>query len=856
MRKLLLILLAASFAAAAPMAPTEAREGAAEEEFASEIQPFLDQTCYPCHNDRRHRGGINLERFTTAASIGGDPETWDKALLKIRTGEMPPADEPRPRQADLDRVTGWVEQALARADAEAAVDPGRVTIRRLNRAEYNNTIRDLLGVTLRPADDFPQDDSGYGFDNVADVLSLSPVLMEKYMIAAERVARAAIYGVEREEPSLVELRSGPRRVTVRDDVPAEYDETGLSLPNAIHSTHEFPVEAEYLFRVYLGGERPAGAEPVTIALWIDGRQVDERRFDPAGTAGFNDDRQELGGKMVEFRTRVPAGEHWVAASVVKLYEGLPASYGGPNPSRRPIPPPPVFEEKRRLTPEQNARRRKAFEERLADIPEPNDARVSRIEVGGPYDPVGGPSADSREKIYTCGHDDGGHQSWCPTRIVADLARRAFRRPISQAELERYRSLVELAIEEGDPLEEGLVLAIQALLVSPDFLFRMEKDRPAPPGVIAQPLSDHELAARLSYFLWSSMPDARLMQLADWERLRAPGVIEREVRRMLADPKSRALVENFGGQWLQFRALESAAPDLDAYPAFDGYLRRSMRRETELFFERIVREDRSILEFIDGRYTFLNERLARHYGIEGITGPAFRLVSLDTPERSGVMTQGSILTVSSYSTRTSPVLRGKWILENILSTPPPPPPGDIPTLEEAEVPEDASARERLQAHRADPTCAACHRRMDPLGFGLENYDAIGAWRTVDGNLPIDATGELPDGRRFDGPTELKTILRSDREYFARGLAGKLLTYALGRGLERTDRHAVRVTASRVAADDYRFSRLIVGIVMSRPFQMRRAAGVTPPPADATVTTAAARPARPALMPSHRPVERMP
>ena len=829
-----------------PSPAPEARENASEQAFASEIQPFLEKSCYPCHGERRQKGGLNLEKFDSAAAIGAEPDIWDHALLKIATGEMPPEDEPRPLQEQLDRVTGWLEQILARADRAAAVDPGRVTLRRLNRAEYNNTIRDLLGVSLRPADDFPQDDSGYGFDNIADVLSLSPVLMEKYMVAAERVARTAVFGVEPGKPSLVKLQSGPRKVPPQKTPLNVYDETGLSLPNAFHATHEFPVDAKYEFRVYLGGERPAGSEPVTVALWLDGREVSCTRLDPAESAGFYDDRQDLGGKRLDLRARVPAGEHWVAASIVALYEGLPASYGGPNPSRRPEPPPPVFKPRPELSPEVNARRRKAFEKRLADKPDANEARVGYIEVGGPYDAATGPSEGSRKKIYTCGHFDGRHQRWCATRIVADMTRRAFRRPVTRKEVERYGDLVALAERGGDGFEQGLALAIQALLVSPDFLFRLERDRAVGPGETAHPISPHELATRLSYFLWSSMPDGRLTHLADRGTLRNPDVLEAEVRRMLTDPKSAALVENFGGQWLQFRALESVAPDLDTSPDFDDYLRRSMRRETELFFGRIVREDRSVLEFIDADYTFLNERLARHYAIEGVRGPEFRLVPIATPQRGGVITQGSVLTVSSYSTRTSPVLRGKWILENILATPPPPPPADVPNLEDAKVAENAPVRERLEAHRTNPTCASCHRRMDPLGFGLENYGPIGAWRTRDGDLPIDASGALPDGRTFEGPQALKAILQEDREYFARGLAARLLTYALGRGLERADRHAVRTIATRLAESDHRFSRLVVEIVKSRPFQMRR-------------TTAAGQPsdgpdrlaARPALVASHAP-----
>jgi hypothetical protein len=357
-------------------------------------------------------------------------------------------------------------------------------------------------------------------------------------------------------------------------------------------------------------------------------------------------------------------------------------------------------------------------------------------------------------------------------------------------------------------------------VSPDFLFRIERDRPVPAGVTAQKISQHELASRLSYFLWSSMPDARLRRAADAGTLRNPQVLAAEVRRMLQDPKSRALAENFGGQWLQFRALESVTRDRDKFPDFEDYLRVSMRRETELFFDSIVREDRSILDFIDGQYSFLNERLARHYGVPGVSGPEFRRVDLSGLPRGGVLTQGSVLTVSSYSTRTSPVLRGKWILENLLDAAPPPPPADVPNLDETGIGTSASVRMQLEEHRKNPTCASCHRRMDPLGFGLENFDAVGAWRTMDGKLPIDATGQLPDGRTFEGPDELRSILTADKDQFARTLTSKLLTYALGRGLERYDAKTVRTIAARLPEQQYRFSALVLEIVNSLPFQSRR------------------------------------
>jgi hypothetical protein len=401
-------------------------------------------------------------------------------------------------------------------------------------------------------------------------------------------------------------------------------------------------------------------------------------------------------------------------------------------------------------------------------------------------------------------------------------RRAFRRPVTPAEVNGFVSLARAARQQGESFEDAIGLALQAVLVSPDFLFRIERDRAVPAGRHAHAISEHELATRLSYFLWASMPDARLRRLADRGRLRAPGVLDAEVRRMLQDPKARSLVEEFGGQWLQVRALESVAPDKDRFPDFDDYLRLSMRRETDLFFERIVREDRSILDFLRAQETFVNERLARHYGLQGVSGPAFRRVSLPGPERGGVLTHASVLTVSSYATRTSPVLRGKWILENLLDAPPKDPPPGVVNLDEAKRGEGASVREQLEAHLADPTCAACHRRMDPLGFGLEHYDAIGRWRDEDGDGAIDASGRLPDGRTFEGPAALRAILAEEEEAFTKALTSKLLTYALGRGLQPADRQTVRTIARAMPARDYRFSGLVLEIVTSPPFQMRRGA----------------------------------
>ena len=803
-------------------APAQLAQKNASADFDKTILPFLAENCIACHSAKKASGELNLQQFKTAAAIAEHREQWEQVLLKLRTGEMPPKGAPRPDAAELKTVIGWLESEFDRADRAAKPDPGRVTARRLNRAEYNNTVRDLLGVSFKPADDFPQDDSGYGFDNIGDVLSLSPVLMEKYLTAAETVARAAVFGAGQLKPRVERLRPPTGRIKSTAKPITDYDLTGLGLPNSLHTTHRFPVEADYTFKVFLGGVRPAGCEPLPLALWIDGKQVQTYDFDPDGIASFSEDRQDFGSMTYDFRARIPAGDHWVAVSILRLYEGLPPSYGGPNPSKRPEPPKPEFKPPRRqLTPERLAELKKQHEARIAEKVPVNEARITGVDVIGPYDQVKGASAESLKKVFACGHSAGTHQPACAGKIIGNLAHRAYRRPVTAEETSKLTAFVALAQKQGDSFEEGLAQAIQAMLVSPHFLFRIEQDRKNATAEAMQQIGQHELASRLSYFLWSSMPDDELLQLANQRKLRRPEVLAAQVQRMLKDPKSAALVENFAGQWLELRRLESAKPDRDRFPQFDEYFRMSVRRETELFFDHIIRQDRSLLDFIDADYTFLNERLARFYKIPGVTGPEFRKVTLPADaNRGGILTQASVLTVSSYATRTSPVLRGKWILDNVLNAPPPPPPPDVPNLDEKKIGTAASLRQQLEEHRTNPTCAACHARLDPLGFGLENFDAIGGWRTMDGKFPIDSSGVLPDGRSFKGVSELKTILKADRDAFAEGVTDKLLTYALGRGLERYDRPTVRQIARRVAAKEFKFSSLVTEIVNSLPFQYRR------------------------------------
>jgi mono/diheme cytochrome c family protein len=803
--------------AAVPPAPP-----AVVAQFEKTVKPFVAEFCYGCHGNKGEpKHGLNIEQFQTADSLIEHRTEWEDIAAILRRSEMPPLEEDQPDEERRQAVSSWLRQEFARIDRVTPRDPGRVTARRLNRTEYNNTIRDLIGLDLQPADDFPQDDSGYGFDNIADVLSLSPVLMEKYMTSAERVARWALFGPPAYEPTLVRLRAEGRRTGTVREFPERYDLTGLSLPNAFHGVHRVPVDGEYLVRVFLGGVRPLNSDPISLALWVDDEQVATLVHDPEKYGRFEIDRQDFGGQTADFRVPLAAGERRLAVAIPRIFEGLPARLNGPNPSTRPDPPR-EFNPPPNAPPERIALFRKRFEEAQAALANlPLDAvRVNTLEVGGPYTHATGPSPESLARVYTCGHLDGAHQPVCVTRIMTDFAKRAFRRPVGAREMEPYIDLVRRAQEEEPSFEEGLAVGLQAILVSPDFLFRIERDRRLPRSATFHEISQHELASRLSYFLWASMPDDELRQAADKGTLRQPRVLAAQVQRMLRDPKVGALAEHFGGQWLQFRALESLTRDRERFPDFEDYLRYSMRRETELFIEHVIREDRSVLDFLDGRYTFVNERLARHYGIPDVTGPEFRRVDLTGLPRGGVLTHASVLSVSSYATRTSPVMRGKWILDNLLDSPPPEPPADVPNLDEATIGTSASLRDQLEEHRKNPTCASCHRRMDPLGFGLENFDAVGAWRDQDGPFVIDASGSLPDGRTFSGPEELMAILMGDRDEFARAITAKLLTYALGRGLERYDARTVKEIASRLPAHDYRFSGLVLEIVGSLPFQSRR------------------------------------
>jgi hypothetical protein len=794
--------------------------------FENSVKPFLAKNCFVCHNPKLQSGNLNLQAFADESSAAAHRDTWELVVHKLTAGEMPPKGLPRPKEAEKQAFLAYLQAEFDREDQAAQPDPGHVTARRLNRSEYNNTVRDLFGVDIHPADDFPPDSSGYGFDNIGDVLSLSPVLMERYLGAAEHVVRAALFGPAPLKPALSHY-GRPHTTPALDAKPGvgprftvtDYDLTGLTMPNALHVEHNFPVDGDYVLEPGLLGYRPRGSESAQVGIWIDGKMVHQVQVDPLDT-GFG--KITYNGQGGQYRGRITAGTHRVDITILRQYEGLPVSVGGFNPSLKPVPPPPdltLLKPPPGSPPDEVA----AFytrQAKAANAPfKMNSVSVDTVDIAGPYDEPTGPSPESLKRVYVCGHLDGHHQSSCARKIVAAMQRRAWRRPVSTAEVARILSIMSTVQEQGASYEEGLAASLEAILVSPKFLFRVEdvsvdtQDRP-------HPVTQFELASRLSYFLWSSTPDDELLKAADRGVLRKPDVLAAQVRRMLKDCKSEALVENFGGQWLETRRLESVQPDPQKFPQFDAYLRWSMKKETEMFIEDIIREDKSVLDLLDGKYTFVNERLAQHYGMAGIKGPEFRKVDLSGTPRGGVLTQASVLTTSSYPTRTSVVLRGKWVLENLLNAPVPPPPPDVPNLDEAAVGTSMSLRQQMEKHRANAVCASCHSRMDPLGFGLENFNAVGEWRDKDGKFPVDASGTLPDGRSFLGPEQLEKVLVDRRVDFTEGITEKMLTYALGRGIERYDKRTVKEIARNLAANNYKFSSLVLNIIESLPFQQER------------------------------------
>ena len=770
---------------------------------ATEYRQLLNRYCVGCHNDRTLTAGLTLQQLDLARA-GDDPhetETWEKVIRKLRTRSMPPSPRPRPDEATYEAFTTWL---AGRIDDAATRNPNpgrRHAVHRLNRAEYANAIRDLLDFEIDAPALLPPDDSGFGFDNIADVLSMSPMLTERYLAASRKISRLAV-GDSALQPTTdvyevdKHLRQDRR---VSDELPFA-SRGGLAIP------HYFPLDGDYTVRIFLlrtyDGEVRGLLDEHHLEVRLDGELIDTLTVGgPLFDANGEEVRRDLrnvpdDGQQVRFTAK--AGPATLGISFVDqtaYLEGM-------------------------LRPDY----RVTSYEYAGDQTIP--PAIANVEVSGPYDATGRGDTPPRRRIFSCRPDPGMDEIGCASQIVSRLARLAFRRPVTGDDMAMLLDFYRQGRAQGD-FDAGIEMALRRILVSPDFLFRRETDpEDVAPGT-AYPVTDIELASRLSFFLWSSIPDDELLSAAERGELRDADVLRGQVRRMLADPRAEALVDNFGGQWLYLRNIRLVTPDPQAFPDFDANLREAMEREMALFLDSQVRDDRSILDLLTADYTFVNERLARHYGMPGIYGNHFRRVELEGAHdaRRGLLGKGSLLTVTSYAHRTSPVLRGKWLLENVFGTPPPPPPPDIPALEENDEPGVAprSVRERLEQHRANPVCASCHQLMDPLGFALENFDGIGRWRDAgDGGDPIDATGTLTDGASVDGPATLRRALVDRGENFVATIAERLLTYAVGRGVESFDGPAVRGIVDAAAAEEYRWSALVAGIVRSPPFQMRRSA----------------------------------
>ncbi|MFN7927852.1 MAG: DUF1592 domain-containing protein [Blastocatellia bacterium] len=727
---------------------------------------FINENCVACHNDKAKTADISLDNVDYD-NVGRSGDVWEKVLRKVRTGQMPPANLPQPAAATVKSFVTWLETSLDAA-AKASPNPGRPAAHRLNRAEYSNAIRDLLALDIKPGMALPVDDSGYGFDNIGEVLTLSPALLEKYMSAARRISRLALGDLTIKQ---TEERFAPPRVTrserISDDLPFG-SRGGMSFQ------YYFPHDAEYQLRIKTPGENA---------------------------------------RYFEMRLPVKAGLHTVGVTFPR--EGAKAEPGMPAIGRRPQGPPMGGGANVPMDMRLDGARIKRF-----DVSE--NMTIDLFIINGPFSPTGRGSTASRDKIFICRPTNASEETPCAKKILTNLARHAFRRTVTTADVNPLFAFYEDGRKNGD-FDSGIQSALEALLISPDFLFRIERD-PRTTTSQAYRVNDFELASRLSFFLWSSIPDDELLTLAEQGKLKDAAVLQQQVRRMLDDPKSAAFVSNFGGQWLYLRNLDTITPDPDLFPTVDDGMKRSFRRETELFFDSILRENRSIFDLLSADYTFLNQRLAEHYGVSGVYGSQFRRVQLHDPNRGGLLGQGSILTVTSYPNRTSVVQRGKWILENLLGAPPPPPPPDVPDLKpHGKDGKLLSMREQMDLHRTNPICASCHSRMDPIGFALENYDAVGRWRTKDAGHVIDASGKLPNGTKFSGPNELKKILlTTNRDEFVATVTEKLLTYALGRGLEYYDSPTVRSIMRETAPENYRLPSLISAIVKSTPFQMRKQA----------------------------------
>jgi mono/diheme cytochrome c family protein len=789
---------------------------------------MFQRYCASCHNSKLKTAGLALDALDLNA-IHAHPQAWEKVVTKLRTGAMPPVGLPRPDAATYDTVATWLEDQLD-AIAAASPNPGvRPPLHRLNRTEYKNAIRDLLALEDLPRELdidvlLPADDASYGFDNIADALGTSPSLLERYLVAAQKISRVAIG--DRSMPMIVDTYRVPSQLPQEDRLEGH----PFGTRGGIRIERHFPLDGEYVFRVALGGGRSQDRHDLELLIdgerahvfAIDGRGRGRGRGGAPGPApapgtpgavtpgALAAAGMDQSGSNIEVRRTVTAGHHVVLATFVKKSSAIVED------TLRPF-------------------------SRTGQANAPAQPALASLTITGPVTIAGPGDTSSRRRIFSCHPARGAQESACAREILTSVARRAYRRPVTDADLQTLMPFYEAGRGDGG-FEAGIQRALERVLVSPSFLFRVERDPAAAagrsqpstaPADAARPraarISDVELASRLSFFLWSSIPDDQLLEAAARGALAKPAELERQVKRMMADPRARALVDNFAGQWLFLRNIDGVAPDPRVFPDFDEALRRAMRRETELFVHDALSNDRSVMELLTADYTFVNERLAKHYGIPHIYGDQFRKVSLaDTPRR-GLLGHGSVLTVTSYAHRTSPVLRGKWMLDNVLGSPPPPPPPDIPALPEtnAKTGKPLTMREAMAQHRNNPACSGCHARMDPLGFALENYDAVGRWRSRLADAPIDASGALPDGTTFEGSRGLVDAILRNRGAFATTLIERLMTYALGRGVEYFDAPAVRAVRDEAAAQNFRFSAIIVGIAKSVPFQMRGASSAAAP-----------------------------
>jgi mono/diheme cytochrome c family protein len=750
----------------------------------------VTQYCVTCHNNRLKSGGLELDGVDID-KLGDHPDVWEKVVRKVRAGVMPPQGSRRPEPAVLQGLVSYIEGGLDR-EAAARPDPGRPMLHRLNRAEYKNAIRDLLSLDVDVASLLPPDDSAYGFDNISDVLGVSPSLQERYLTAAGRIAALAVG-----DPG---YRTGSDTFRVPQDLSQNQHVEGLPLGTVggLKVRYTFPLDAEYdfqtkLYRTNLDIVR--GLEyPSEFEISIDGRPV--HRVIIGGDDDLNDlfvKPTDTGGEVetrMRAKVKVTAGPHDVTATFI---ENLALK---------------------------NALRVQPFLRSSADnFDWAGKPHIQSLAITGPFNPTGSGTTPSRESIFTCRPATKSAERACATQILGRLARRAYRQPVTTQELAPILEFYDAARAQGT-FEAGVQRGLQRILASPRFVFRIERDPAgAAPGSV-HALNGLELAARLSFFLWSSLPDEALLRAGANGSLLQPAVLEQQVKRMLADSRAEAMVSNFAGQWLQLRNVRSVQPNSDAFPDFDDNLRQGFRRETELLFLSVMREDRNVLDLLRADYTFVNERLARHYGIPNVYGSRFRRVPVTNEARRGILGQGSVLSVTSHAERTSPVLRGKWVLENVLGLPVPPPPPDVPQLKPAEEGQKPKTlREQMAEHRTNPVCASCHKVMDPVGLAMENFDVVGAWRTYEPGGKIDTTGQLADGRQVDGIVTLRKAILEKPEMFVGTLTEKMMIYALGRGVEPTDMPAIRAIMREAAAHDNRFSSIVMGVVRSVPFRMR-------------------------------------